>query len=344
MLAAVTGTEPEIGPAVRGVSYLIEGVPDEELRRDLAAIRDELHCTAVMVIGADVEHLDRAAQIVVDAGLDVWIRPNLPDRPVAEMLSRLADLATAAERLRADHPDRVTLLVGSEFSHTAPGIVPGSWSYLRLLIILRARRLLRARITRRLDELLARAHAVAARAFHGPIGYSAAGWEEVDWRRFDLVGVALYRSGTDHAGYARRVRELVGSHDKPVVVTEFGCGAFAGADRRGAGSFRIVNWFADPPVVRDGHPREESVQARYLGDLIDLYAASGVAGCFAFTFAMRSYLRSDDPRQDLDRAGFGLVAVAVADERAPWVAKEAFHTVAERYRALDPAPADRQDC
>ncbi len=331
----MTGAEP-----VRGVSYLIEGVPDDELRRDLAAIRDELHCTAVMLIGDDAAHLDRAAQAVVEAGLDVWIRPNPTDRPVAEVLARLADVAAAAERLRAGHPGRVTLLVGNEFSHTTPGIVPGSWSYLRLMIILRAGRLLRARITRRLDELLARAHAVAARAFHGPIGYGAAGWEEVDWRRFDFVGVSLYRTGTDHAGYARRVRDLVGSHDKPVVVTEFGCGAFTGADRRGPGSFRIVNWFADPPFVRDGHPRDESVQARYLGDLVDLYAAAGVAGCFAFTFAMRSYRRSDDPRQDLDRAGFGLVAVA--DERSPWVAKEAFHAVAERYRALV-APTDRPD-
>jgi hypothetical protein len=323
------------------VSYLIEGVPDDELRRDLAAIRDELHCTAVMVTGAEVEHLDRAAHAVVDAGLDVWIRPHLPDRPVAEVLAQLADVASAAERLRAGHPDRVTLLVGSEFSHTAPGIVPGGWSYLRLRIILRARRLLRARITRRLDELLTRAHGVAAGTFHGPIGYSAAGWEEVDWRRFDLVGVSLYRSGTDHGDYARRVTDLVGSHDKPVVVTEFGCGAYAGADRRGAGSFRIVNWFADPPVVRDGHPRDESVQAHYLADLIDLYAAAGVAGCFAFTFAMRAFPRSDDPRQDLDRAGFGLVAVA--EDGAPWVAKEAFHAVAQRYRALCTAPADRPE-
>ena len=331
----MTGAEP-----VRGVSYLIEGVPDDELQRDLAAIRDELHCTAVMLIGADVEHLDRAAHAAVDAGLGVWIRPNLPDRPVPDVLARLGDLATAAERLRLAHPGRVTLLVGSEFSHTAPGIVPGHWSYLRLRIILRARRLLRARIARRLDDVLARAHAVAARHFRGPIGYSAAGWEEVDWRRFDFVGVALYRSGTDHAGYAQRVTELVGRHDKPVVVTEFGCGAFAGADRRGPGSFRIVNWFADRPFVRDGHPRDESVQARYLGDLIDLYAAAGVAGCFAFTFAMRDYPRSDDPRQDLDRAGFGLVAVT--DERAPWVAKEAFHAVAERYRALA-APTGRAD-
>jgi hypothetical protein len=135
------------------------------------------------------------------------------------------------------------------------------------------------------------------------------------------------------------VADLVGSHDKPVVVTEFGCGAFTGADRRGPGSFRIVNWFADPPVVRDGHPRDESVQARYLADLIDLYAASGVAGCFAFTFAMRAYPRSDDPRQDLDRAGFGLVAFT--EDGSSWVPKEAFHAVAGRYRAL--APTDRPD-
>src|SRR4051794_26546415 len=159
----MTRSDTADAPAVRGESYLIERVSDEGLRRDLAVIRDELHCTAVMV-------------------------------------------ATAAERLPIGDPGWVTPLVDSEFSHTVPGIVPGSWSYVRLVIILWTRRLLRARIIRRLDELLAREHAVASGAFHGPI-YYAGGWEEVDRRRVDLVG----------------------RHDKPGVGTQVGGGALVGA-------------------------------------------------------------------------------------------------------------------
>ncbi len=318
---------------VRGISYLVDELSVAQLRRDLAAIRDALHCTAVMIIGGDREQLAIAAAEAIEAGLDVWIRPQLSDRPWPDVLAHLEQIAVAAEELRRRHPDRVTLLVGSEFSHTAPGMVPGGWSYLRLMIIIRAGRLFRRRITRRLDVLLQQAAYTARGSFAGPVGYSAAGWEEVDWSRFDAVGVSLYRSGTDHQAYADRVAALVRDHDRPVIITEFGCGAFIGADRRGAGSFRIVNWFTDPPRLRDDHPRDESVQAGYLGELIDLYATSGVSGCFVFTFAMADYPRRDDPQIDLDKAGFGVVAVT-EDEPTRWTPKQAFHTVARRFAAL----------
>ncbi|WP_152366052.1 hypothetical protein [Microlunatus speluncae] len=316
---------------IRGISYLLDDVSTDRLRQDLPIIRDELHCTAVMIIGGDPDQLADAAAAVIDAGLDVWIRPHLLDRPWSDLLDQLRRVGRAAERLRQRFPDRVTLLVGSEFSHTARGIVPGSWSYLRLRIILRAHRLLRRRIDRRLDQLLDRAAVTARDVFSGPVSYAAASWEEVDWTRFDAVGVSLYRSGTDDEAYARRVAALVRDHDRPVIITEFGCGAFAGAERRGPGSFRIVNWFTDPPVIRDDHPRDEETQARYLGELIDLFAETGVAGCFVFTYAMRGFPRRDDPRVDLDKAGFGIVAVPEDGEPRP---KAAFHQVARQYGEL----------
>jgi hypothetical protein len=150
----------------------------------------------------------------------------------------------------------------------------------------------------------------------------------VDWSLFDLVGVSLYRSGRNHATYTDRLRSLVHGHDKPVVITEFGCGAFTGADQRGAGSFWIVNWFAVPPRIRGDHPRDEAVQARYLGELIHQYDAEGAHGCFVFTFAMPDFPHHDDPGLDLDKAGFGVVAVTGDGACRP---KEAFDEVARRY-------------
>ena len=138
-------------------------------------------------------------------------------------------------------------------------------------MILRWGRHLNGRITHRLAKMLPKLLAVARENFAGPVTYSAAFWEVVDWTDFDIVGVSLYRFGTDHDGYEARVRSLVASTDKPVVVTEFGCGAQRGGDVRGPGSFRIVNWFASPPRVRDGHERDEATQAAYLTDLIDVY-------------------------------------------------------------------------
>jgi hypothetical protein len=312
---------------VRGISYLVGEAHADDVRRDLEVIARDLHCTTVMLIG-DGKRLIDAARTALEIGLGVYIRPALSELLVPKLLAHLAAVAEAAEDLRRAHPDRVTLLVGSEFSHTVPGIVPGPRSFLRLKLIVRFHRVLRRRIDRRLHRLLTTAVTTARRRFGGPVTYSAAAWERVDWSLLDLVGVSLYRSGRNHATYADRLRALVRDHDKPVVVTEFGCGAFTGADQRGAGSFWIVNWFAAPPRIRGDHPRDEAVQAHYLGELIDQYAEESVHGCFVFTFAMPDFPRHDDPRLDLDKAGFGIVATTGDGAYRP---KEAFHEVARRY-------------
>lgn len=245
---------------VRGISYLVGEASTDDVRRDLEVIARDLHCTTVMLVG-DGKRLIDAARTALETGLGVYIRPNVPELPQPKLLEHLDAIAEAAEELRREHPDRVTLLVGSEFSHTVPGIVPGPRSFLRLKLIMRFRRVLRRRIDRRLHRLLTTAVITARRRFGGPVTYSAAGWEHVDWSLFDLVGVSLYRSGRNHTTYTDRLRSLVRNHDKPVVITEFGCGAFTGADQRGAGSFWIVNWFAAPrasavtiPAMRPSRP------------------------------------------------------------------------------------------
>lgn len=320
---------------VRGISYLVGDTSEAELRRDLQSIDRDLHCTTVMLIGSDGTQLLEAARAALETGLCVYLRPHVPDLPQPELLQHLDAIAQAAEELRRDYPDRVTLMVGSEFTHTAPGIVPGPKSFMRLKLILRFHRLLRRRLDRRLHTLLSAAAATARRRFNGPLVYAAAGWEHVDWSLFDVVGVSLYRGARNHAGYADRLRALVRDHDKPVVITEFGCGAFTGADLRGAGSFQIVNWFATAPHIRGAHPRDETVQARYLSELIDQYNAEGVYGCFVFTFVMPDFPHRDDPRWDLDKAGFGIMAVSETTPRRP---KAAFHAVAQRYGGIDRSP------
>ncbi|PSK90235.1 hypothetical protein CLV63_12364 [Murinocardiopsis flavida] len=317
--------------AIKGVSYTTEGIPADAVRRDLRTIRDDLHCTTVMLRGTAEEGLIGAARHALEIGLDVWLQSHTDDRPHKETLAHIGAMAAAAEELRVVYPGRVTLVVGCEFSLFAPGIVPGPATFLRLQVILRWRRLFDRRITRRLNALLAAACATARASFRGPVTYGAAFWEDVDWSGFDIVGVNLYRLGTDTAEYAGRVRALVRGAGKPVAVTEFGCGSYFGAEKAGPGAFRIVNWFADPPRVTPGHVRDERTQARYVGELIDLYESSGVHGCFVFTYAMPDFPHHEIPAHDLDMAGFGIVKVPSDDpeRRTP---KEAFHTVAAAYR------------
>ncbi|MET8864914.1 hypothetical protein ABZW11_18410 [Nonomuraea sp. NPDC004580] len=321
------------GLEVKGISYVCGGVPGADLRRDLRVIREELRCTTVMLIGKDEQALLTSAEAALGAGLGVWLRPDLTDRSRAELLAGLARTASAAEALRQRHPDRVTFVLGTEFSVTTAGIVPGPGVFFRLRILLRWGRFFRRRITRRLGALLAETLAIVRGQFRGPVTYAAGYWEQVDWSGFDLAGVNLYRRGTDPAAYEATLLKLLREAGKPVVVTEFGCGAHVGAERRGPGSFMIVNWFADPPHVRAGHVRDEGTQARYLSELIELYARHGVHGCFVFTFAMADFPHRQDPRGDLDMAGFGIVKVPPG-EPGSWTRKEAFDEVARRYAAI----------
>lgn len=317
----------------RGICYTVDGMSPELVRGDLRTIREELHCTAVTLIGAETSVLVEAASTAAALGLHVYVRPQLPSARARQLVDHLQEVASGVERVRQQHPGGVTLVLGTELSLTSRVIIPLGSEFLRLLVILRLGRLLKRRITHGVNALLAELIRTARVEFDGPITYAAAYWEEIDWSGTDVVGVNLYRMGDDPRAYERHLRSLVRDAAKPVVITEFGCGAHVGADRRGPGSFLIVNWFRDPPRVRPGHVRDESVQAAYLSELIDLYAAAGVHGCFVFTFAMPDFSYDPDPQSDLDMAGFAVVRAS--DEPGErWTRKEAFSAVAGRYASL----------
>lgn len=312
---------------LRGISYDGDALGDPD--RDLRAIRDQLHCTTVLVYGANLDNLREVAQTALDAGLDVWFQPRLADRPRRNLLRHLAEGAAIAEELRTAHPQRVVFVAGCEHSLFSRGMIPGPHTMVRLRM-LRFMPRLRKRVAGRLNALLAQVEPLVRARFAGPVTYAAAYWEDVEWARFDLVGVNLYRMG-DGAGYEARVRSLVA--DKPVVITEFGCAAHVGADRTGPAGFMIVKWLGSQPSIRPGHVRDEQVQARYLAACVDVYERVGVHGAFAFTFLMPEFPhRPDDPEHDLDMAGFGVVKVA-PEGPEQWAPKAGFHALARAYGA-----------
>lgn len=90
-------------------------------------------------------------------------------------------------------------------------------------------------------------------------------------------------------------------------------------------------WCLSKPLIRD-----ESVQARYLTEMLTLFEAEGVEGVFVYTFVSPSYPASIDPHYDLDTASYSLVRTWPAEydvtrAQLPWEPKEGFYAVARYY-------------
>lgn len=336
------------GLAVEGISYDTgtkypewdvlsrEEWAEETVRRDLQAIRDDLHANAVTLFGSDAGRVADGAAIASGLGLSVWIQPRMFDAEQDALLDQLGEFASEAERLRAGGVD-VTLNAGVELSIFAAGIIPGATYAERIPTLLETLDQL-PEYNERLNALLGSAATVARDAFDGPLTYGSGEWEGVDWTPFDIVGVDLYLHAGNREGYAEQLRSYE-QFGKPVVITEFGCCAYEGADDAGGSGYAIIDWSADPPRLSGDYVRSEETQAETIGGLLDLYAAEGIHGAFVYTFVEPNQTYSPDPQFDLDMASFGIVKVFPEGsgqgyaESGYWEPKAAFGAIAERFAA-----------
>lgn len=186
-------------------------------------------------------------------------------------------------------------------------------------------------------------------------------WEQVDWSRFDIVGVDHYRAARIKDRYVAMLAPLLAT-GKPVVNTEFGNPSCAGGDDMSALSvssnvdFRSLFLHSLPLVGRFVRPRvthvverDETLQARELTETLAILDAAGVDGAFVSTFIYAIYPYDEDPRYDLDACSPGLVRPLTGGRLGttlpdmPWEPKEAFRAVAGYYgaaaRAGQPASA-----
>jgi hypothetical protein len=301
--------------------------------RDLQVIRNELHATHVNLYGSDLARLAEGAAFALGAGLGVWIQPRLIDGDRRQMLAFLSQGAEVAERLRPR--GEVVLNTGCELTVFTAGFIPGRTFLSRVSKLMWTFPLL-PWYSARLNRHLADVARVARERFRGPIVYSAGSWERVRWELFDYVGVNLYRDRWNEKNYVSELRRLHGL-GQPVVITEFGCCAFDGAERLGGGGWLIVDHRQTPAVVKPGHDRNEDVQARTIAELLDLYREENVHGAFVYDFMAASHRTHADPALDLDRAGYGLVKVLPeepGETSLRWERKRAFEEVARRYARL----------
>jgi hypothetical protein len=335
-----------------------------EVHRELEIISHDLHCNAVRICGQDLDRLVRAGQDALDQGLAVWISPELWDHSPTDTLDHIAEAARRAEELRAYRPGRVVFTVGSELTLFMRGILQGDTFLERLHHPSFRERIRSGEHNAPLDAFLARANDAVRQVFKGAVTYASVPLETVDWSRFDVVAVDLYRDARIRDQFADLLQRYF-THGRPVVITEFGCCTYQGAADAGGMGWAIVDLDTaqlgkQPPRLNGHYVRDEAEQAHELTDLLTIFDQSGVDGTFVFTFVAPTSPYSDDPAYDLDMASYSLVtsygsrlgdlATAFPDlpwdsDRSgmtypdvPWEPKQAFQAVADFY-AGQPQPA-----
>lgn len=328
-LSAGTSTREPFDPAV--------------VRREMRIIGDDLHCSAVRVTGGYPERLEIAAMHGAEVGLEVWFSPFTNGLTSEELLKLLADCADRAECLRKRGAE-VVLLTGSELSLVTVGFLPGNSIEDRLAQLASPHRLrpLIAGIRARVNEFLGAAVAVVRTRFGGRLSYASLPFEGVDWGPFDIISTdAGYRSAEIAARFRDDIRAFVAqgrAQGKPVAITEFGCTTHRGAANPGGRGDSIIEWGdgARPVRLNSEYTRDEDEQARYIGELLDIFQAEGVDSVFVNTFARYDLPHRSASHEDFDMASYGLVTVLEGRHGQrypdmPWEPKAAFTTLAHRY-------------
>ncbi|MER7007895.1 hypothetical protein ABT297_33295 [Dactylosporangium sp. NPDC000555] len=285
------------------------------VRRELTIIRDDLHCNAVQIVGGDPQRLEVAARVAAELGLEVWFSPYPLDLQTDQILALLLDSAQRAERLRTTGAE-VVFVAGVELSIMNRGFFDGDRIDERLSRLLatpdgRAERIVEVRS--RLDRFLRTAVPAIREHFHGKVTYAAIPFEGVDWDLFDFVTLELIRSAEVADRFRDGVRTLV-AQPKPVAITGFGTATWRGASDVAPRSMEILEYDETTgiPVRLNGqYQRDETGQATYLGELLDIFDSEGVDSAFVHLFALHNlpHRPDGDPRDDLDLASLGIVKV-----------------------------------
>ncbi|QES31618.1 abortive phage infection protein [Streptomyces venezuelae] len=335
-------TPPRRGLAYRGVCYEV-GDGDgpatawsaDRMRRDLRAIRHELHADSVSVYGTGVDRLAATASEAAERGLHVWLQPRLADVPERDILDHLAETGRHAERMRRQGA-RVYLSVGCEFVLFVPGIVPGADALERVRNILRGN-YDPERMVREVRRFVGLAAKTGRRVFRGPLTYGAAHDDDVDWSLFDLVSVNYYGYHANARGYVKDLSPHA-RWGKPVAITECGSCTYEGAPQDGGmGWYESIDYSVEPPVITGGLVRSERTQAAYLSDVFDVFESMNLHAALVYQFVSPELPhRPDSPRHDLDVASYGLAKVLRKRPEDPgspwhWEPKESFRALADRF-------------
>ncbi len=295
------------------------------VHRELEIIKNDLHCNTVRICGLDIERLITASQDALKQGLEVWLSPEMWDKSQEETLQYLTKAAIAAEPLRQQWPGKLVFSVGSELTLFMQGIVEGANFLERMNNPSFWENIRAGKNNKPLNDFLSKANKNVREIFNGPLTYFSVPLETVNWNPFDFLGIDLYRDARIKDMYGKMVKGYL-VHNKPVMIGEFGCCTYQGAEKLGGSGFIIVfGMIADNlnpdkvlpkgiadmikiPARVDGHyVRDEGLQAREITDQLAILDAAGVEGAFVFTFISPNSPFNENPRFDSDMASYSLV-------------------------------------
>ena len=319
---------------IKGVCYDVGRVLEGSLQRpvfnpqvvhrEIEIIKNDLHCNAIRIQGFDINRLVVATEDALEQGLEVWFSPEMFERSQQETLDYQVKAASAAESLRQYWP-KLVFSLGSELTLFMQGIVEGNNLLERMNNPLFWENVKTGRHNQSLNEFLGKANDAVRKVFHGKVTYFSVPLETVDWSRLDFVGLDLYRDARIRDSYGGLVKPYL-VYNKPVIIGEFGCCTYQGAEKLGGMSWAImlgmlveylnpnqslpkgIADFIKIPTQVDGHyVRDEALQAHEITDQLSVLDASGVGGAFVFTFVSPTLPHNEDPKRDLDMPSYSLV-------------------------------------
>lgn len=318
------------------------------VHRELEIIKNDLHCNAVRICGKNMSRLTIAAEDALQQGFEVWLSPELWNKSPEVTLEYTAKAAETAEKLRKQWPDKLALSVGSELTLFMKGIIEGGSLWRRMRTAFTGDFVKSGKHNKPLNDYLSSVTKAVRQVYQGPITYASLPFEQVKWGPFDFIGVDHYRATRIKDKYADMLKPLL-DQGKPVIIMEFGCCTYQGAEEAGGRAFDIVDIKSlvlhqipllgkfVKPRLKGPYVRDEALQAREIIEPLTIFDEVGVSGAFVYTFVFPNNPYDDTPLYDLDMASYSLVK-SYAQRRhgttytdMTWEPKESFRAVAEYY-------------
>ncbi|MTK13544.1 MAG: abortive infection protein [Clostridiaceae bacterium] len=308
------------------------------IKRELEIIKEELHCNVVKICGKDIERLMKASEFALNLGLEVWVSPELWDKNPEDTMEYIVEAAVESEKLRLKHEGKVVFVMGTEISLFMNGILKGNNFMERLQSPDFNEIVTKGKHNTILNKFLENGNTRVRNVFKGPVTYASTPLEAVNWKIFDFVCVDIYRDAKIKEEYPKLLKSFA-IHDKPVVIGEFGCCTYEGAEECGGWAWNILDE-SDNESLDGNYIRNEAVQAYELTEQLNIIENSGADGGFVFTFVQPTFKHAEDPKFDLDMASFSLVKTLHGGNGQTykdmnWEPKESFYALSEFYGELE---------